>query len=133
MRTSYRSVHHFFGRIVCCKRDRQRDVNRVISYLRIEYVERIQFRNRRFNVMRSRAVIMKTRRNSDELTGEKFDAMSPAERQKIIDELEQLTPEQLRAMSRPPTAAEHRQLLRVANKIGRPKVRKGRGRTRPHR
>ncbi len=65
---------------------------------------------------------MKRQRKSDELTGEKFDAMSPAERQKIIDELERLTPEQLRAMSRPPTAAEHRQLQRVFNRINRPKI-----------
>lgn len=83
--------------------------------------------------MRSRAGIMKTRRKDDDLTAQKFESMSAAERQQIIDELERLTPEQLRAMSRPPTAAEHRQLLRVANRIGRPKVGKGRGKSKPHR
>lgn len=68
---------------------------------------------------------MKSRRKNDELTVQKFEAMTAAERQKIVDELDQLTTEQIRAMSRPPTAAEHRKLLRAVNKMGRPKIGKG--------
>lgn len=68
---------------------------------------------------------MKTKRNSDELTGEKFDAMTPAERQKIIDEIERIPPEEFRAMSKPPTRAEQRNLDRIAKRLGRPKIGKG--------
>lgn len=68
---------------------------------------------------------MKAQRKNDELTVQRFESMSAAERQKIVDELDQLTTEQIRAMSRPPTAAEHRKLLRAVNKLGRPKIGKG--------
>ena len=68
---------------------------------------------------------MRTERKTDELTGEKFDAMSPAERQKIIDEIERIPPEKLWAMSKPPTRAEQRKLDRIAKKLGRPKIGKG--------
>lgn len=68
---------------------------------------------------------MKKSRKSDELTGEKFDAMSPAERQKIIDEIERIPPEKLWAMSKLPTPAEQRKLDRIAKKLGRPKIGKG--------
>ncbi|HEX5242641.1 MAG TPA: hypothetical protein VFW23_05200 [Tepidisphaeraceae bacterium] len=68
---------------------------------------------------------MKAKHKSDELTGEKFDAMSPAERQKIIDEIERISPEKRWGMSKPPTRAERRKLDRIAKKLGRPKIGNG--------
>jgi hypothetical protein len=59
------------------------------------------------------------------LTGRAIDAMTPAERQKIIDDIERSTPEQRRAESRPPTRAEQARLDRLVKRMGRPRLGKG--------
>ncbi len=60
-----------------------------------------------------------------ELTGRAFDALPAPEKHRIIDQLERGTPEQRRAKSTAPTAAEQARLNRVHKKLGRLKIGKG--------
>jgi len=66
---------------------------------------------------------MKTKRKR--LTGRAIDAMTPARRQKIIDEIDRSTPEQRSAQATAPTQAERARLDRAAKKMGRPRLGKG--------
>jgi len=59
----------------------------------------------------------KRRTQSTELTGRAFDALSVAEKQRIVDELERGTPEQRGAKATVPTAAERARLNRVQKKM----------------
>jgi hypothetical protein len=72
---------------------------------------------------------MKTvsRRRSEklELTGEAIDAMSNAQKARLVEELERQTPEQRLAESRPLNAAERAQWRRIQKKMGRPKIGQG--------
>jgi hypothetical protein len=66
------------------------------------------------------------RPDSDEpLTGEKFDALPAAEKERIFQEIERETPEQRRAASRPLNPAERARWNRIKKKMGRPKIGKG--------
>jgi hypothetical protein len=67
----------------------------------------------------------KTKNKSQKLTGRAIDAMTPAQRQEIIDEIERSTPERRRAESTAPTPAEQARLDRAGRKMGRPKLGKG--------
>ena len=65
----------------------------------------------------------KTDRENDELTGEKFDAMTEAQRAKVIAEIESETPQQRLARSRPMNARERERWTRVKKKMaGRPRL-----------
>ena len=59
------------------------------------------------------------------LTGEIFDALPEAEKRRIRRELEQMTPEQIKAEFRPLAAKEKRELYQPPRKAGRPKLGKG--------
>ena len=58
------------------------------------------------------------------LTGAKFDALPPAEKEEIYEEFEQLTPEKVRREFRPMTRKQRAEHMRP-RKPGRPKVGKG--------
>ena len=58
------------------------------------------------------------------LTGERFDALSAAEKERIYQEFEELTPEKVKSEFRPMTAKERAGHMRP-RKPGRPKVGKG--------
>lgn len=66
-------------------------------------------------------------RTKKELTGKMIDAMSDAEKEKIIAEIESETPEQRWAASRPLTKAERERFNRWKKRAnrGRPRVGKG--------
>jgi hypothetical protein len=66
-----------------------------------------------------------TTKRNPEMTGRDFDALSPAEKERIFNEIERGTPEQRRAQSRPLNAAERARWKRVRNKVGRPRIGKG--------
>jgi hypothetical protein len=59
------------------------------------------------------------------MTGRDFDALTPAEKQKIVDKLDAETPEQRRARSKPLGAADRAVMQRIAARMGRPKLGKG--------
>lgn len=54
-----------------------------------------------------------------ELTGRDIDAMTPAEKQQLIDELERGTPESRRKEYKPVAGAERVRAIRVGKKMGR--------------
>ena len=58
-------------------------------------------------------------------TGRAIDAMTPAQRQKLIDMLDSETPEQRAAKSRPVTPADQARMDRFVKKMGRPRLGKG--------
>jgi hypothetical protein len=60
-----------------------------------------------------------------EMTGEKFDSLPAAEKERIFNEIEQGTPEQRRVESTAPSAGDRARLRRVKTKMGRPKIGKG--------
>lgn len=61
-----------------------------------------------------------------EMTGEDFDALSPAEKPRIVDEIDRGTPAQRTAESRPLNPAERAQRRRFKKRLtGRPKIGKG--------
>jgi len=60
-----------------------------------------------------------------ELTGREFDALPAAEKERIFQELENETPEQRRANSRPLNSEERKRWERIKKKLGRPKIGKG--------
>jgi len=69
---------------------------------------------------------MNKRKTSEkELTFREFDALSAAEKERLFQELERGTPEQRRAESTAPSAAERAMLKRIQKKMGRPKIGKG--------
>jgi len=55
------------------------------------------------------------------LTGRAIDAMTPSQRQKIIDEIDRSTPGQRTDRATPPTPAERARLDRAAKRMGRPR------------
>ena len=66
---------------------------------------------------------------SKEMTGRDFDALPPAEKERIFQELDTLTPERARRMFRPMTPKERREYARrtsapARNKAARPKFAK---------
>src|SRR5580658_4779869 len=61
------------------------------------------------------------------LTGRAIDAMTPAERQKLIDKLESETPEQRRARAKPVTPADQSRMDRFVEKMGRGRPKLGKG------
>jgi uncharacterized protein (DUF4415 family) len=64
-----------------------------------------------------------SRRNGKELTGRRIDAMTPAQRQKIIDDVERSTPQERDAeFSAPITRTDRARLKRLARNMGRPKL-----------
>ena len=64
----------------------------------------------------------KKRETEDVLTGEKFDAMTDAQRAKITAGIEAETPRHRRARSRPLNAEEQTWWRKVQKKLGRPKL-----------
>jgi hypothetical protein len=68
-------------------------------------------------------------RKNKEMTGRDFEALPEAEKRRIVDELERMTPEELIAQSRPLTKAEaarERGMRRAAKaRLGRPVVGQG--------
>src|SRR5689334_9537737 len=54
-----------------------------------------------------------------------FEALPDSEKERIWQELDALTPEQLKARSRPLNAAERKLWRRFKRKVGRPKIGKG--------
>jgi hypothetical protein len=56
------------------------------------------------------------------LTGEKFDAMTTRQREKVIAEIEAESPQQRLARSRPMNARERERWDRVKKHMGRPKL-----------
>ncbi|HZK80871.1 MAG TPA: hypothetical protein VFC46_07385 [Humisphaera sp.] len=64
-------------------------------------------------------------KKAQHLTGRAMDAMTPAQKQKIIDDIERSTPERRRAESKAPTPAEQARLDRAGKKMGRPKIGNG--------
>jgi hypothetical protein len=72
------------------------------------------------------------RRKTKEMTGEEFDALSEHEKERIFQELENKTTEQLIAESRPLNKKERAEWRQIKRKIGRPRIgrpRIGRGTT----
>jgi hypothetical protein len=67
---------------------------------------------------------MKTTRK---LTGRDIDAMTPGERQQLVDRLDRETPAQRQARSRPPTAAEKARAIRAGKAMGRGRPKLGKG------
>lgn len=59
------------------------------------------------------------------LTGEKFHALSASEKERIFQELEQETPEERLARSKPLTTAQRARWNQIKKKMGRPKIGKG--------
>ena len=66
-------------------------------------------------------------RKTKEMTGLEFDALPDHEKERIFQELENKTTEQLIAESRPLTKKERAEWRQIKKKIGRPKI--GRGTT----
>jgi len=64
------------------------------------------------------------------LTGRAIDAMTPAERQKLLDDLDSQTPAQRRANSRPPTVSEKARAIRAGKAMGRGRPKLGKEGTR---
>jgi len=63
----------------------------------------------------------KTRKKA--LDGRMFDAMSDAEKQRIYDEIDRMTPEEMEARSKPLTKAQRDKWERATKKkMGRPKI-----------
>ena len=60
-----------------------------------------------------------------ELTGKDFDALPAAEKERIFQELESATTEQLLADSRPLNKKERAEWKRIKAKMGRPRIGKG--------
>ncbi|HEY8748103.1 MAG TPA: hypothetical protein VIM11_09020 [Tepidisphaeraceae bacterium] len=60
-----------------------------------------------------------------ELTGRRLDAMTPVQKQKIVDDIDRSTPARRRAQSTAPTPAQRARLDRAAKKMGRPRLGKG--------
>jgi hypothetical protein len=54
-----------------------------------------------------------------EMTGEQFDALPDAEKERIYREIDSMSPEQWRAESRPPNAAERARLKRTDARMKR--------------
>ena len=54
-----------------------------------------------------------------EMTGEQFDALSDAEKERIYREIDGMSPERWRAESRPPNAAERARLKRTEARMKR--------------
>ena len=54
-----------------------------------------------------------------EMTGEQFDALPDAEKERIFREIDSMSPEQWRAESRPPNAAERARLKRTDARMKR--------------
>jgi len=61
-----------------------------------------------------------------EMTGEQFDALPDAEKERIYREIDSMSPEQWRAESRPPNAAERARLKRTETRMKRTAVRRAR-------
>ena len=68
---------------------------------------------------------MKKQRKEQELSGRQIDAMSPAQRQKLIEDLERTSPEERWTKAKAPSAAERRRQIRAARGMSRPKTGKG--------
>ncbi|HZL37734.1 MAG TPA: hypothetical protein VFC78_20625 [Tepidisphaeraceae bacterium] len=60
-----------------------------------------------------------------ELTGEAFDALPDAEKERIWQEIDEMTPEQIKAQSRPLNAKERAIWREIKSKMGRPKSDRG--------
>ena len=69
----------------------------------------------------------KSKSRKREMTAEDFEALPDTEKERIWQEIDAKTTEQLRAESRPLNAHERRQWRRVQRKVGRPRI--GRGTT----
>lgn len=65
------------------------------------------------------------RTKKKELTGNAFDALPDAEKERIWQEIDRKTPEQLLAESRPLNKKERETWRRIKRRMGRPKVGKG--------
>ena len=65
------------------------------------------------------------KQKSKELTGEAFDALPDAEKERIWQEIDRKSPEQLLAESRPLNKKERATWRRIKKKMGRPKIGKG--------
>jgi len=61
------------------------------------------------------------------LTGRQIDAMTPTQRRKLLDDIEQSTPEQRRAESIPLSAPERARMIRVGRGLGRGRPKLGKG------
>jgi hypothetical protein len=59
------------------------------------------------------------------MTGEQFDALPDAEKERIYQEIDSMQSDRLRAASRPPNAAERARLKRTKARMGRPKTGRG--------
>jgi len=68
---------------------------------------------------------MKRQQREEELTGRQIDAMTPAQRQKLFEELEGTSPEERWAKAESPSAAERRRQMRAAKGMSQPKNRNG--------
>jgi hypothetical protein len=66
-------------------------------------------------------------RNRPLLTGQQIDAMTPAQRQKLIDDLDHSTPERRRAESTPLSAEDQTRLTRAGRQLGRGRPKLGKG------
>ena len=64
---------------------------------------------------------MKKQRREQELTGRQIDAMTPAQRQILIEELERTSPEERWAQAESPSTAERRRQIRAAKGMSQPK------------
>jgi hypothetical protein len=64
----------------------------------------------------------RTKKTSSGLTGEAFDALPAAEKERIYQEIDGKTPEQLLAESKPLSARERAQWSEIKKKMGRPKI-----------
>ena len=60
-----------------------------------------------------------------EMSGEQFDALPAAGKERIFQELERGTPQQRMAESTAPSAADRARFRRIKKKMGRPKIGKG--------
>ncbi|HET6246850.1 MAG TPA: hypothetical protein VFE47_04050 [Tepidisphaeraceae bacterium] len=72
-----------------------------------------------------RTIAQPRKRPNKEMSGVDFDALPPAEKERIFNEIETGTPEQRRAESRPLNKAEQARWNKVKRKAGRPRIGKG--------
>jgi hypothetical protein len=70
---------------------------------------------------------MKRKNERNELTGESFDALPDAEKERIFEEIERESPQERLARSKPLTAAQRAHWQRIKRELKRTKSSNGRG------